>query len=86
MLTSLNIKTYKEALKTAKLYFKAEEPRTIPLIIEDGRDAKRIDMDAMREMWLATTNRIVLRTMPVNLLFEKYCEWVQTNYKRFLKP
>lgn len=80
-----NIKAYKKALNTARSYFKAEEPRTIPLIIEDGRDAKRIDMEAMREMWLVTTNRTVLKTMPVNLLFEKYCEWVQKNYKTFLK-
>ena len=77
--------TYKEALNTARSYFKAEEPRTIPLIIEDGRDAKHIDMDAMREMWLVTTNRIVMRSLPVDKLFEKYCEWVQKNYKRFLK-
>lgn len=82
---SLNIRTYKEALKAARSYFKEQEPKTIPLIIEDGRDAKRIDMDAMREMWLVTTNRIVLKAMPVNLLFEKYCEWVQKNYKRFFK-
>ena len=80
-----NIKTYKEALKTARSYFKEQEPKTIPLIIEDGRDAKRIDMDAMREMWLVTTNRIVLKVMPVNLLFEKYCEWVQKNYKTYLR-
>ena len=78
--------TYKEALNTARSYFKAEEPRTIPFIIEDGRDAKHIDMDAMREMWLVTTNRIVMRSLPVDKLFEKYCEWVQKNYKRFLKP
>lgn len=78
--------TYKEALNTARSYFKEQEPKTIPLIIEDGRDAKRIDMDAMREMWLVTTNRIVMRSLPVDKLFEKYCEWVQKNYKRFLKP
>jgi hypothetical protein len=78
--------TYKEALNTARSYFKAEEPKTIPLIIEDGRDAKHIDMDAMREIWLVTTNRIVMRSLPVDKLFEKYCEWVQKNYKRFLKP
>lgn len=78
--------TYKEALNTARSYFKAEEPKTIPLIIEDGRDAKRIDIEAMREMWLVTTNRIVMRSLPVDKLFEKYCEWVQKNYKRFLKP
>lgn len=77
--------TYKEALKTARSYFKAEEPKTIPLIIEDGMDAKHIDMDAMREMWLATTNRIFLKIMPVNLLFEEYCKWAQKNYKRFFK-
>ena len=78
--------TYKEALNTARSYFKEQEPKTIPLIIEDGRDAKHIDMDAMREMWLVTTNRIVMRSLPVDKLFEKYCEWVQKNYKRFLKP
>ena len=77
--------TYKEALNTARSYFKEQEPKTIPLIIEDGRDAKRIDMDAMREMWLVTINRIVMRSLPVDKLFEKYCEWVQKNYKRFLK-
>ena len=77
--------TYKEALNTARSYFKEQEPKTIPLIIEDGRDAKHIDMDAMREMWLVTTNRIVMRSLPVDKLFEKYCEWVQKNYKRFLK-
>lgn len=78
--------TYKEALNTARSYFKEQEPNTIPLIIEDGRDAKRIDMDAMREIWLVTINRIVMRSLPVDKLFEKYCEWVQKNYKRFLKP
>ncbi len=78
--------TYKEALNTARSYFKEQEPKTIPLIIEDGRDAKRIDMDAMREIWLVTINRIVMRSLPVDKLFEKYCEWVQKNYKRFLKP
>ena len=77
--------TYKEALKTARSYFKEQEPKTIPLIIEDGRDAKRIDMDAMREIWLVTINRIVMRSLPVDKLFEKYCEWVQKNYKTFLK-
>ena len=77
--------TYKEALNTARSYFKEQEPKTIPLIIEDGRDAKRIDMDAMREIWLVTINRIVMRSLPVDKLFEKYCEWVQKNYKRFLK-
>ena len=78
--------TYKEALNTARSYFKEQEPKTIPLIIEDGRDAKCIDMDAMREIWLVTINRIVMRSLPVDKLFEKYCEWVQKNYKRFLKP
>ena len=77
--------TYKEALNTARSYFKEQEPKVIPLIIEDGRDAKRIDMDAMREIWLVTINRIVMRSLPVDKLFEKYCEWVQKNYKRFLK-
>ena len=77
--------TYKEALNTARSYFKEQEPKTIPLIIEDGRDAKRIDMDAMREIWLVTINRIVMRSLPADKLFEKYCEWVQKNYKRFLK-
>lgn len=77
--------TYKEALNTARSYFKEQEPKTIPLIIEDGRDAKRIDMDAMREIWLVTINRIVMRSLPVDKLFEKYCEWVQKNYKTFLK-
>lgn len=77
--------TYKEALNTARSYFKEQEPKTIPLIIEDGRDAKRIDMDAMREIWLVTINRIVMRSLPVDKLFEKYCEWVQKNYKRFFK-
>jgi hypothetical protein len=80
-----NIKTYKKALNMARSYFKAEEPRTIQFIIEDGRDAKRIDMDAMREIWLVTTNRTILKVMPVNLLFEEYCEWVQKNYKTFFK-
>ena len=80
-----NIKAYKKALNEARSYFKSEEPRTIPLIIEDGRDAKRIDMDAMREMWLVTTNRTTLKVMPVNLLFEEYIKWVQKNYKTFLK-
>ena len=77
--------TYKEALNTARSYFKEQEPKTIPLIIEDGRDAKHIDMDAMREIWLVTINRIVMRSLPADKLFEKYCEWVQKNYKRFLK-
>jgi hypothetical protein len=80
-----NIKAYKKALNMARSYFKAEEPKTIPFIIEDGKDAKRIDMDAMREMWLVTTNRTILKVTPVNLLFEKYCEWVQKNYKAFFK-
>ena len=79
-----NIKAYKKALNTARSYFKAEEPRTIPLIIEDGRDAKRIDMDAMREMWLVTTNRTVLKTMPVNMLFEKYCECIRYLKKYYI--
>lgn len=80
-----NIKAYKKALNTARSYFKEQEPKTIPLIIEDGRDAKRIDMDAMREMWLVTTNRTILKVMPVNLLFEEYIKWVQKNYKTFFK-
>jgi hypothetical protein len=73
--------TYKEALNTARSYFKAEEPKTIPLIIEDGRDAKHIDMDAMREIWLVTTNRIVMRSLPVDKLFES----IVNGYKRITK-